>query len=199
MKMILVAVCVCLFVCSPCSAQTEEEIEWVNKHFRSVMTEVLPIQEGTNTYVGFRAHRDLHNNVLDYSLLLNLNYSADQVEGVVRMADSALYDQLMSLHRRSPAEPIEYLKKQLKVQEYRVTEAMCPTLRAAFQKFSKIPFRAPDPYLLILHRMLYEFELSPSSEHIRLVVAEGNHALVKWALNTRRALDICKSRGGRSR
>ena len=61
MKMILVAVCVCLFVCSLCKAQTEEEIEWVNKHFRSVITEVLPIEEGTNTYVGFRAHRDLHN------------------------------------------------------------------------------------------------------------------------------------------
>ena len=199
-KLILIAACICLFVFSPCSAQTEEEIEWVNKHFRSVMVELLPIEEGSDTYVGFRAHRDLHNNVLEYSLLLNLNYPADKVEGVVWVADSAtLYDQLMTLHRRGPTEPIVNLKKQLKVRELRISEAECPALRAAFQKFSKIPFRAPDPYLLILHPMVYEFEVSPLSEHMRLVVAESSHPLVKWALNTRRVLDICEARGSRGR
>jgi hypothetical protein len=200
MKLILIAACVCLFIFSPCSAQTEEDIEWVNKHFRSVMVELLPIEEGTNTYVGFRAHRDLHNNILEYSLMLNLNYPADKVEGVVRVADAVtLYDQLMILHCRSPAEPIENLKKQLKVREFRISEAECPALRAAFRKFSKIPFHAPDPYLLILHPMVYEFEVSPLSEHMRLVVADGNHPLVKWALNTRRVLDTCEARSSRER
>jgi hypothetical protein len=200
MKLILIAACSCLFICAPCRAQTEEEIEWVNKHFRSVMVGLLPIEEGTDTYVGFRAHRDLHNNVLEYSLLLNLNHPADRVEGVLRVADSAtLYEQLMALHRRGTGEPIENLKKQLKVKEFRVTEAECPALRAAFLKFSKIPFRAPDPYLLILHPMVYEFEVSPLSEHMGLAVAESNHPLVKWALSTRRALEACVANKGRGR
>ena len=200
MKSILIAACACLFICAPCRAQTEGEIEWVNKHFGPVTAELLPIAEGTNTYVGFRAHRDLHNNVLEYSLLLNPTYPGDRVEGVLRVADTAtLYDQLMALHRRGTGEPIENLKNQLKVKEVRVAEAECPALRAAFLKFSKIPFRAPDPYLLILHPMVYEFEANPLSEHMSLTVAESNHPLVKWALNTRRALEICVAKKGHGR
>jgi hypothetical protein len=105
----------------------------------------------------------------------------------------------MALHRRSPAEPIENLKRQLKVQEFRIGETDCPALRSAFRRFDKISFRAPDPYLLILHPMVYEFEVSPLSEEMRLVVAEGNHPLVKWALGTRQALESCVARKDRGR
>jgi len=160
----------------------------------------MPIGKETAAYVGFRSHRDLHNNVLEYSLLLKLNYQTNRVDAVVRVADSVtLYDQLMSLHRKNQTESIESLKKQLKIKEFRTTEADCPALRSQFKKFSKIKFRTPDPYLISLHPTVHEFQVNPVSEYMRLVVVESDHPLVVWAMNTGRIVETCVERNNRGK
>ena len=124
MKLILIAACMCLLVCLPCSAQTEEDFEWVGRHFTSALNEFLPIELETGANVGFRSHRDLYNNVFEYSFILSKDYPTNRVTAVVKMADSiTLYDQLMALHRRNPSASYENLKSQLRIREWRFSEA----------------------------------------------------------------------------
>jgi hypothetical protein len=182
----------CLLVCSPCRAQTEEDFDWVGRHFPSALNELLPIEQEPDAYIGFRSHRDLHHNVFEYSFLLSKDYPANRVTAVVRMADSVtLYDQLMSLHRRNPAESYENLKGQLKIKEWRFTDAECPALEPLFERFSRTRFRPPSPELLVLHSMIYEIRTSASAGDMRLVFIERENALVAWALNIRRAAESC--------
>ncbi len=200
MKLILLASCMCLLICSPCIAQTEEDFDWVGQHHTPALNDLLPIEQEPGAYIGFRSHRDLHHNVPEYAFLLTKDYPANRVTAVVRVADSVtLYDQLMSLHRRNPAETYENLKGRLKIKEWRFTDAECPTLGPLFERFSRIRFRPPSPELVVLHPMIYEMRVSVAAGDMRLVFIERENALVAWALNVRRALEGCVGSSVRGR
>ena len=199
MKLILTAVCICLLTCSPCSAQAENDFDWAGRHFSSAMNELLPIEPDLGATVGFRSHRDLHHNVLEYSFLLSKDYRTNRVTAVVRVADSiTLYDQLRALHRRNPSESYENIKSQLEIREWRFTEAECPAIRPSFDRFSRVRFRPPSPDLIVLHPMIYEIRTSAIAGNMRMVFVEENNALIIWALNVRRALESC-ARSSRQR
>jgi hypothetical protein len=199
-KLFLTALFLCLLICQPCWAQTDEDWDWVNDHFGSVLEELLPIEQRLGMNIGFRSHRDLYTNVLEYSFLLTYDYPTNKVSAVVRAADSvSLYDQLMTLHRKNPTESIDNLKKQLKIKESHFTDVECPALRTLFFQYNKIRFHAPSLQLIILHPMIYEIKSGVAAGDMYLSFVEEHQPLVAWALRVKRALNASGTSSGRQR
>lgn len=199
MKFVLV-ICLCLFICSVCSAQTEEDFNWVGRYHSAALREFLPIEQEAGTNIAFRSHQSFYNNVLEYSFILSKDYPTNQVTVVVRMADSiTLYDQLLALHRRNPSASYESLKSQLRIREQLFSEADCPAIKSLFDRFSQLRFRPPSADLLILHPMIYRIHTNAIAGIMDLSFVEEDNALVAWALSVRRTLEGCARRTNRQR
>ncbi|HYE73953.1 MAG TPA: hypothetical protein VEF04_11515 [Blastocatellia bacterium] len=136
----VIAICICLLIGQLCDAQDEpsqEDHEWVSHHFFTVLDEFLPVSGDDS--LSYRSYQDLYTSVLEYSLVFNKNLKDNRVDVVVRMADSiSIYDQLMSLHRKNPAESIESLKKKLKIKEWHLNDKSCPAVKSSYNDFESL-------------------------------------------------------------
>src|SRR5713226_4786109 len=152
----------------------------------------MPIERGELMNLGFRAHRDLYTNVLEYSFLLTYDYPRNTVTAVERVPETtSIYDQLMKLHRQKPNESIDNLKKLVHIKETHLTESQCPAIYALFFQFNKIRFHGPPPDLIVLHPMNYEIKSNVGAGDMHLLFVEPNQPLVRWALRVQSALKAC--------
>lgn len=198
---LIAALFLCLQVCRPSVAQTEEDWAWVNNHYGSVLEELLPIEQRLGLNIGFRSYRDLHPEIMEYSFVLNFDYPSNKVSAVQKVADTgSVYDQLMALHRQRPEESIESLKKQIKITESHLTQAQCPAIRTLFFQFDKIQFHAPSPWKITLHPMIYEIKSGVAGGSMYLTFVEENQPIVGWSLRVKKAIKNCLSlREGRGK
>ncbi|HYX71877.1 MAG TPA: hypothetical protein VE732_03845 [Nitrososphaera sp.] len=207
---ILVAACLCLLTYQPCRAQTptEEEFDWVNQHFYTVLEELLPIKERLGFSLGYRSYRDLYTDELEYSFGFNRIIQEKYLTVVVRMPDSvSLYDQIMSLHRKNPSESIESIKSKLKIKEWRLSEEKCPAVRRQFDAFYRLNLemlsakdraeQARGSYTITLHPRVDTFYADISGGDMQLELTDSGHSYVRWAKSTQSALEICAKTGER--
>jgi hypothetical protein len=194
-KVLLTATLVILLTAAPSLGQTDEDWDWVNNHFASIFNQLMPIERDDLINIGFRTHRDLHTEVLEYSFLLTLDYPANTITGVERVANGiSIYDQLMKLHRQNPNESADNLKKQIRINEKHFTQTKCPAIRALFFQFDKIRFHGPSIDLVLLHPLYYEIKSDVGAGNMHLVFVEPNQPLVKWSMRVKSALKVCASR-----
>jgi hypothetical protein len=190
--MTLLAVLLCGYSYVTAWAQSSDDWDWVNKHFPTVLNQLLPIEASSGTSVGFRSYQDLYADIPEYSFLFNRDHKTNQVEVVVRMADGeSLYKQMLSLHRDSPDTSVAAIRRKLRVKEWRITQQRCPKASTWFDSYWRIQFVNPSPDLLILHPMFYEFFAQTTAGTMSVTLIERNNPLVVWACNTREALQTC--------
>ena len=195
-KFLLVTI-VALILCfaTTSDAQTDAERDWVDSRFWPVVEELMPIERDQLMNVGFRTHRDLYRNILEYSFLLTYDYPKNAVTGVQRIPETvSIYDQLMRLHQQNPNESIDNLKKLVRIKEAHFTEQQCPAIHSLFFEFNKISFHGPPSDLIVLHPMVYEFKSNVGAGNMYLSVVEPNQPLVRWALRVQSTLKACGSR-----
>ncbi len=174
------------------NAQEVNDWHWVNEHYYSILNTLLPMEGTRGTSIGFRSHQDLYTEVLEYSLLFSKDITNQQIEVVVRTADStSIYDQIVKLHRQKPAASISEILPNLKIREWRLSDKICPDVKLSFEKFHHLKFTTPDPNLLILHPTIYEFQANASAGQMRLTLFDDTHPVVVWALTTRQYLEGC--------
>ncbi len=170
--------------------QTNEAENQVN--FEAALDTVLPIEQRLGLNIGFRTHRDLYTDTLEYSFLLSFDYPTNKVTIVIREADTiSIHDQLAALRLRSPKATSEDLTQQIKVKERNLTEAECPQLKQLFFSFEKINFRSPSSDLIVLHPMIYEIKSRFGGGDMNLTFVEEDQPLVKWALRVKAAANSC--------
>jgi hypothetical protein len=202
-NLLIIAGCLCVFLCQSVGAQENDpELElqfWADERFPSVLSNLLPFEKEAK--VSFRTYRDLYTEVLEYSCSISWKQDGG-VEAVIRMADSvSLYDQMVVMHKKNPDEPIESIKRKLKVKEFRLTEKICPAVKSRLLLFGRLQLpvmtkkerinAAKGVVDIILHPTIYTFEASISGGSASLELIGNEHPFIGWAKATRRALEAC--------
>ena len=184
------------------NSQTETEWRWTNKQFGPVLDALMPLQRaGGGVYVTYRANRDYVTSVPEYWFLIGREPNEGgyglhpYLSAHVRIAQSvSVYDQLMAIHREEPAvEDTTNLQKRVKLQTSDFTEMNCPAIKDQMDKLKRLSAKLPavDGDFIIIHPMIHAFYIDGSDGDVRMFLADDENPLVKWALETRRALEAC--------
>lgn len=179
---------------------SQEDHDWVGKHFFSVLKEFFPIEKSD---LGYRSYRDLYTDVLEYSFNFNHDWKEKRISVVLRMADSvSIYDQIMTLHRKNGSEPIETIKAKLKVKERFVDDRSCREVKILYDEFYRLNLlmetsedraqRAKGSVNITLHPEVHTFEAIISGGNLKLVITEDKHPFVIWAKKARRSFERCQ-------
>lgn len=188
-----------LFFCVPgtVSAQSNADWEWVGDHFPHALHELFPL-ELPGVYVAYRSHRDLYTDTLEYSFVIVPDVSAKgngaepRVVARVRQADStSVYDQMMALHQKSPNRSAAEIQKELRVKTWTLAETTCPAVRTQLLRFEQLRLVPPQFDVIVLHPLIHEFHVRAAMGDMDIVLYDNDSSFVQWALETRRALELC--------
>lgn len=155
-------------------------------------------------YVSYRANRDYVTSTPEYWFMIGLEPSAKgyglhrYLSAHVRLAQpTSIYDQLMAIHRAEPAtRDTTTLQNRIKIQNWDFTEMTCPAIKDQLGKLESLAARLPDINrdYVIIHPMNHAFFIAGADGEVRMSLFDDKNPLVRWAQETRRALDACKTR-----
>jgi len=184
------------------NSQTQADWDWTNKEFGPVLDAVMPLQTDGGLYVSYRANRDYVTSIPEY--WFRIGYEGNEKQGYglqsffsahVRIASpKSIYDQLMAHHRSNSAtqEPAN-LKSRIKFKNYDFTEMSCPAIKTQMGKFETLQMTLPhlNGNVVTIHPMGHAFYAQGAEGDMSIVLTDEEHPLVKWALETRQALERC--------
>jgi hypothetical protein len=202
MKLGLAVVCFCLCASPLCQAQEQEDFDWVNKHFGKAFDEFFPSEDILKSSLSYRSYKDLHTDQLEYSFAFRKSFQEPKLTIIYRIADQkSLYDQIMVLHRKKPAESIENIKKLLRVKERQYIDKDCPAIKKQYDEFYKLNLlmlsdtdranQAKGIETIIIHPRVHIFKAEISGGSLEMVFVDSDHPFVKWAEQTMYDLEKC--------
>ncbi len=183
-------------------AQTQADWDWANREFGSVLDRLMPLQAKGGLYVTYRANRDFVTSIPEYWFRIGYEFNEKQGYGLqtffsahVRIASpNSLYEQLMALHRSNPStqEATGFIPR-IKLRSYDLTEMNCPAIKTQMDKFQKLQTKLPDlnGNVITIHPMNHVFYAQGAEGDMTIVLTDDELPLVKWALETRQALEQC--------
>jgi hypothetical protein len=174
-------------------ARTESDRDWAAKNFPAVFDELFSIGQAEGDFIAVRAHRDVENDMPEFSVVLENTQSARSIRATLRQAQgSSLYQQLMALHAREPSKSSEELRPGLKTRTWKFSLDQCPAIATQFQAFNNIQFVRPrDDDPIDEHPILYQFHESVGGGDSEVTEFVESRAFPRWANDTRKALDAC--------
>ncbi len=188
--------------CGILHAQTQADWDWTNKEYSPVLDAVMPLQTRVGLYVTYRANRDYVTSIPEYWFRIGYEFNEKQGYGLrnflsahVRIASpNSIYDQLMAFHRDNPAtqEAGSFISR-IKLRSYDLTETNCPAIKIQMDKFEKLQIKLPELNgdVITIHPMNHFFYTQGSEGDMKIVLTDEEHPLVKWASETRQALEHC--------
>jgi hypothetical protein len=196
-----------VFCCSSerVESQTEADWDWTNKEFGPILDTLMPPEAIGGLYLTYRSHKDYVTSVPEYWFRIGYEFNEKQGYGRqnfytahVRIANpNSIYDQLMALHRNDPAtQEASGFKSRIKLRSYDLTEMSCPAIKTQMDKFAELQTKMPDLNggVITIHPTIHAFYAQGGEGDMRIVLTDEGHPLVKWALQTRRALEDCVNR-----
>ena len=99
----------------------------------------------------------------------------------------------MALHRKFPNRPAEDIQKDVRVKMWKLTEMNCPAITSQFAKFQRLRLAPPQFDVVILHPLIHEFRIRAGGGDIEAALYDDENSFVRWALETRHALELCYS------
>lgn len=179
------------FTRSPSSQEEEEVHDWVQSNFAAVLEEYLPLQlQGEG--IAHRSTRDLYTDVLEYSFVLQRDFSARRRSAVVRLANSrSVHDQMFLLRIEDPSITLEQVKARIRVNEWTVLDTDCPAVGTAMDNFWKAKVLRGREDVIILHPMVYEFHVWSMTMKANVTITDDEHPWAQWATETRARLQTC--------
>jgi len=198
----LAFVAVVVFLCTTerLNPQTQADWDWTNKKFDSVLDASMPMQKDGGLYVSYRANKDFYTSTPEYWFMIGVERTEKQsgsrpyLTAHVRVAQPvSIYDQLMTIHRENPSIQDTVLEKSVGFQSFDLTEMTCPAIKVQIEKLKSLPVQLPDMNLdyIILHPVIHAFYINGTDGDVRLSLTDSRHTLVRWARQTREALDAC--------
>jgi len=186
-----------------CASQTEADWTWTNEHFGLLLDALMPLQTTAGLYVTYRANRDYVTRVPEYWFRIGYEFNEKQGYGSnnflsahERIASpNSIYDQLMALHRSDPAaQEAANFKARIKLRSYDFTETNCPAIKSQMEKFKRLQTKMPDlnGNVITIHPMNHVFYAVGAEGDMNIVLSDEENPLVKWALETRQALEGCE-------
>jgi len=186
------------------NSETKADFEWTNQHFGPLLDTLMPMERRGGLYVSYRANRDYVTSTPEYWFMIGLEPSKKKyglhpyLSAHVRLAQpTSIYDQLMAIHRAEPATgDTTTLQNRIKIQSWDFTEMTCPAIKDQLGKLKNLPARFPDinGRYVIIHPMNHAFSMVGEDGELRMSLFDDQNPLVRWAQETRQALDACKTR-----
>ena len=184
------------------SAQTDADWDWTNKQFGLALDALMPLEQRGGLYVVYRAHRDYRTDVPEYWFMIGFDPKEggyglhNYLSAHVRFAQTiSIYDQLMRIHRSDPRQDVSAMQKRISLKSVDLTEKTCPAISHQVAKLEEVGANLPKMRIdtIILHPMNHEFHIQGTDGDVSAVLADDENPLVKWALETRQALDLCST------
>jgi hypothetical protein len=188
------ALCLALaLICWPSLPQTDSDRDWTDKHFPTALDELFPVRHADGDFIAVRAHQNGSYEVAEFSFVLEDTQDPHTIHATLREAQGAsVYQQLLALHAKQPEKSYDDLKRDLKVQIWKLSAAQCPAVAAQFKAFENITFVRPhDDDPVDEHPILYEIGESVGGGDSQVVEFIESRAIPRWANATRKALDSC--------
>ncbi len=162
----------------------------------------MPLQAKGGLYVTYRANRDYVTTIPEYWFRIGYEFNEKQGYGLnnffsahVRIASpNSIYDQIMALHRSNPAtQKATSFIPRIKLRSYDLTETNCSAIKVQMDKFQKLQTKLPDlnGNVITIHPMNHVFYAQGAEGDMTIVLTDEEHPLVKWASETRQALEQC--------
>jgi hypothetical protein len=173
--------------------QSADDHSWADKNFIAAFDEFFPIGHAEGDFVAARAHRDGVNDLPEFSVAIENTDNPRAIWGILREAQGApLYQQLVALHAKDPAEPYDQLKRDLKVQVWTFTAAQCPAVAEQYKAFENITFVRPrDDDAEDEHPIMYQFHEAVGGGDSEVMEYVESRAFPKWTNATHKAFDAC--------
>jgi len=100
----------------------------------------------------------------------------------------------MALHRSNPAaQEVSCFASRITLRKYDFTEMNCPAIKIQMDKFEKLQMKLPDlnGNVVTIHPMIHAFYAQGAEGDMTIALTDEEHSLVKWAWETRQALERC--------
>ncbi len=99
----------------------------------------------------------------------------------------------MRMHENNPQEAATSMIPKLKIRNWNGKEADCPSIKKQIEEFQHLQSSPPKltTGVIVLHPMNHEFHIQSPEGDMNFVIWNDESPLVKWALETRRALESC--------
>ena len=179
------------------NAQMVPDWDWMRLHAKNVTEDLLPIKREFGLYVGYRSAESLRRSVLEYSFIIGFDPKESgglfaSLSAHVKMPDTiSIYDQIAAMHSRNPQEDISSIQSKVKFKKWDLTEKNCPAIRTQFNRFKKLSIKPPEFDLIFVDPLVHEFYVATGRGSLNIEVYDSKSSLVRWALQTRMALEIC--------
>jgi hypothetical protein len=185
--------------------QSSKEWEWVDKHYDSILNDLLPMKRIVGSYVTFRTITGLHSSAGEEPepyFLIGFDRS-DKGYGInayvsarVRIADTiSIYNQIMDMHRKNSSLSARDIEGKIKMKSLDFTETTCPAAKEEFREFQNLrfgpPYTNPDQLEVMLDARSYEFHITATHGDADMVLYDKGHPLVVWAMKTLQELEAC--------
>lgn len=172
---------------------SEADWKWLSENFQSVLARVFALQKDNEVFVSYRSYESLQVGNPEYSFSISERGGEGKVNlfARIRMPDGEpIGRQLLAFHREFPGRPIEEAEKKLKFKDWELTEQQCPALRIAVQKLSLARF-GWEFDKIIMDPTVHEFYVHSYTGNLVATIFDDENPLVRWALETRSALETC--------
>ena len=97
----------------------------------------------------------------------------------------------MALHRKSPSRSAASIQKELRMKNSTLVETTCPAVKTQLLKFQQLQLAPPQFDAIVLHPLIHEFRVRAGMGDMDIALYDEDNSFVQWALDTRRALEIC--------
>jgi hypothetical protein len=184
-----------LLLISAVFSSSQTNAEWVNEYYSHALDALMPLQKETGTFVAYRAHRDYRTDVPEYWFMIEYDrYGSEASFAHVRAADGlSIYDQLARLHQNDMQAKATSLAGKIKLKSWDFDEHNCPAIKKQVENFQALQFNPPtlEAKTIVFHPMNHELHVQAPNADMHVVIWDDDHPMVKWAMETRTALEKC--------
>jgi hypothetical protein len=187
-----------LLVISQSTQPSDADWAWLEEHRDRAFEALMPVATAPGQLVAYRRYRDLYQDVPEGHLTIGIAEGA--VPGAAKLAavitvptSGSIQQQLLKLHVSNRDLSLDALLPRVMIQRQTIIEDQCRSIRSRMNALAKATIALPDPNIISLHPTVHRFVIETGGVHIDARLIDSNDSLVRWAADTLKALQECKT------
>ena len=156
----------------------------------------MPVESRPRQVVAYRSYRDLYQDEYETYFQIGLAdgplYTVQKLRATLIVpVTRSLQQQLLELHKSDQQATLESFLPRVNLKRLDVTEDRCPRLRARVDALSRVSIVLLKPNVIAVHPVMHRIVIDIGSEHVDATVNSGESAVVRWAVDTMKAMQAC--------
>jgi hypothetical protein len=168
---------------------TQDDWRWLDEHRNTAFEALMPVTGGESSLVVYRSYRDLYQDVPEAYFSIRQGPTLEAL--VVVPVGASVQQQLLNLRMADRSASFESVLTGVRVNRLKMKAPTCPAIQQQLKRLGKLRFSVPDLDLIILHPDVHRVVVDVGGGTVDAVLHQDEHPLVKWCLETLRALQQC--------